>query len=306
MKICSPLIPDSDQVALLKSFSIDEIKSRWLSDFSIDISEEISGIKNIDLYLCGQTSLRFFVPLDATGSEKIYEQLEDFDWYYMPVKWEHDIAVKDLVGCTRILEIGCGKGAFVQRLQKNGFEVEGIEMNPKAVRYAQEQHIPVLLKSLKDLLKSEVPKFDAVCTFQVLEHVSDPHGFLKDIVDLVRKDGKIIIGVPNADSFLKYQFNVLDMPPHHMTQWSASTFHYLEKIFPIKVVSVLSEPLSLIHANGYLMAYSQKWVADYPVLKLVFNRLTLPSLMRLFRAAIRMGVGRFLVGQSLYVCFEKL
>lgn len=306
MKIFSPLIPDSEQVTFLKSLPLAEIKSRWLSDFNINISEELFGIKSVDLYICDQTNLRFFVPSDASGSEKIYEQLENFDWYYMPVKWEHDVAINDLTGCRRILEIGCGKGAFVQRLQKNGFEAEGIEMNPRAARHAQENHIPVLLKSLKDVLRSEGPKFDAVCTFQVLEHVSDPYDFLRGIVDLVRKGGKIIIGVPNADSFLKYQFNVLDMPPHHMTQWSASTFYYLEKIFPVKVVRVLLEPLDIIHADEYLLSYFRKYKADFPILKLFFNRLTLPSIMGLFRALIRMGAGRFFVGQSLYIYLEKL
>lgn len=301
----SPLTKNKD-VKLIKCIKVDKLIEDWNRIYSIDISSEMKNCPEVMLYECNQTRLRFFCPSNLAGSEKIYEKLKDFSWYYMPQKWEHDEAFRDLCAHRKILEVGCGKGAFINRLQKHGFCAEGIEMNPKAVEHAQNEGISVSLKNLQELLFSQSNQFDAVCSFQVLEHVSNPFDFIKNIIDLVKPGGKIIFAVPNANSFLKYQYNLLDMPPHHMTQWQLSTFEYLEKIFPVQLIRSKIEPLSLIHATGYFLAYQQAWADKYPLSQVLFNRFTLPVLSRIFRLAIRMGAGRFFAGQSLYVCFEKV
>lgn len=306
MNIYSPLVPESKDVTLLQIISVNSLIQSWKKEFEIDISDELEGITEIYLYRCNQTHLNFFLPSNIVGSSQLYENLEKFNWYYIPRKWEHDVAFEDLKGYKRILEVGCGKGAFVKRLRNSKFEAEGIEFNSKAVEHAQTENIPVISSSLEEVLNSQPEQFDAVCAFQVLEHVSDPYKFISNLVSLARIGGKIIFAVPNADSFLKHQFNLLDMPPHHMTQWQISTFEFLEKIFPLKIVGFSVEPLSIIHANGYFLSYCEAWIERFPVSKIFLNRYTLPVLIKSFRVAVRMGAGRLLIGQSLYVCFEKV
>lgn len=56
----------------------------------------------------------------------------------MPRKWEHDVAVQDLSGSQRVLEVGSGRRAFVERLYKEeNINAVGIELNSKAVASAK-------------------------------------------------------------------------------------------------------------------------------------------------------------------------
>ena len=46
-------------------------------------------------------------------------------------------------------------------------------------------------------------RFDVVCMFQVLEHIANPIHFLRRVADFVKKDGFIVLEVPNFNSYMK-------------------------------------------------------------------------------------------------------
>ena len=51
---------------------------------------------------------------------------------------------------------------------------------------------------LDELKKKTDQRFDVICAFQVLEHISNPREFLEDIISLLRPSGKILLAVPNS------------------------------------------------------------------------------------------------------------
>ena len=168
--ILSPIV-DSSDVTLLKTIQTKKLIQDWISNFQIDITEELHGYSEIYLYQCNQTELKFFTPTDITGSSNLYAQLQKFDWFYMPDKWEHQIALKNLSGCQQILEIGCGLGSFVQAGINAGFDIKGIELNQAAVTVAQNNNLPVECINLQEYANLYPQSLDAVCCFQVLEHI---------------------------------------------------------------------------------------------------------------------------------------
>jgi SAM-dependent methyltransferase len=299
--VISPLTNES-QVSLLDEIPTSRLIADWNNAFSFDITEEFKGCEKILLYRCDKTGLKFFMPLTVAGSANLYAQLKKFDWYYMPWKWENAIAMNSLKGGDRILEVGCGVGAFVEKVHAKGFAIKGIELNPDAVETAQRKKLPVSETNLLDLANSEVEAFDVVCSFQVLEHLPDPKNFINSSLKILKKTGILIFSVPNSESFLKYQYNLLDMPPHHMTQWSEVSFRALERFFPVKLDKVFYEPLAAYHVSGYLNAYSQHYKAELKWLNLFFNRHTLP----IFVTILKLGLKRFFRGQSIFVQFRKL
>src|SRR5204862_5029121 len=117
-----------------------------------------------------------------------------------------------------VLEIGCGSGAFVKLVRDSGRRAMGIELNREAVQKAKSDGLPVDSLSLEEAADKYRKTFDCVCCFQVLEHVPEPASFLSHSIDMLKVGGTFITVVPNRDGFLKYHYEPLDLPPHHMSQ----------------------------------------------------------------------------------------
>ena len=97
----------------------------------------------------------------------------------------------------RILDIGSGPGFFLRRAKKRGWDVLGIEPSPIACKYSKKEKIPTIQKFFDEVNLKEIGKFDAIHTFDVLEHVNDPINVLKRSYSLLKKGGIIVIEVPN-------------------------------------------------------------------------------------------------------------
>ena len=93
------------------------------------------------------------------------------------------------------LEIGCASGSFLKRAKAYGFkEVFGIELGEDAIRKADSEVRPWIVHSEFKHGLFPADYFDAVCSFQVLDHVRDPNEFVSGIYTLLRKGG-IVLGV---------------------------------------------------------------------------------------------------------------
>ena len=285
----------------LTSLEVAPIISRWVKDFGIDVRSEFGEVKVIQLYKCGYCALAFFQPDSVAGSPILYQLLEKIDWYYQPRHWEHDIALEDIKGARNGIEIGCGFGDFVARVKREiNIPFDGCEQNPSAVQIGCSRGVAVLLEDPEQLAKRRAGAYDVVCSFQVLEHVSRPKDFLQSLCDLLRPGGKLLLGLPNANSFLKHQFNLFDLPPHHMTRWTDEVLRRLEARFPVKLARLAYEPLGDGHLDGYLAAYSEflrPWtlgISTWPT--------TRRGMARLIR---HRRVRRFLRDQGFYASYVR-
>ena len=249
----SPLT-GTNNVELIRSFDVQHIIDSWKERFDIDISDEFDGIKQFYFYKCNDTKLKFFLPRSIAGSQSLYEKLGQISWYYMPKKWEYDAALCDLRHADSVMEVGCGKGYFLEKLIKqHNKKACGIELNPGAILQASKRGIPVFHDNVFAFAAKNKDRYDAVCAFQVLEHVTNPRQFVSSLLDLVKVGGKIILSVPNAESFIRHEENgLLNLPPHHMTWWSQKTFQYFFKLFPMKIHCLRKEPLADYHTYFYL------------------------------------------------------
>ena len=97
----------------------------------------------------------------------------------------------------RILDIGSGPGFFLRRAKRRGWDIIGVEPSPLVCNYANEQRIPTIQKFFHDVTIDEIGKVDAVHTFDVLEHVRDPIEVIEKSYSLLKKDGIIVVEVPN-------------------------------------------------------------------------------------------------------------
>jgi methionine biosynthesis protein MetW len=96
----------------------------------------------------------------------------------------------------RVLDIGCGVGAYMKRLSSFGYECEGIETNQDFVSECLKNGLNVQLVNALDLQFAE-NSFDTVVMIEVLEHLPDPVVALREAFRVARKN--VLISVPNID-----------------------------------------------------------------------------------------------------------
>jgi SAM-dependent methyltransferase len=72
--------------------------------------------------------------------------------------------------------------------------------------------------------------YDAVCAFEVLEHVKAPATLFAQMAQAVKPGGLIFVGVPHVPSAMTRIPNfLLNAPPHHLTWWTRSALTELAK-----------------------------------------------------------------------------
>jgi O-antigen biosynthesis protein len=106
------------------------------------------------------------------------------------------------VGKT-VLDVGCGNGATGEEIKKKGAKkVVGIELSKTLVKEAEKRMDEVLLCDLdeKTLLFKE-KSFDVIICADVIEHLKDPEEFLIRCKQYLKKEGKILICIPNVQYY---------------------------------------------------------------------------------------------------------
>lgn len=246
-------IPSSlvfDAVAhLLLELNTSYIITYYKKFFNMDVRRYFLDIPRIGLYVCEQTGLREFYP-KVVGAEQLYRELEKFNWYYLEDKEEYSQAKKFITESMNVLEVGCGRGAFAKYISKAQYH--GLEFNTLAVAGCKQQGISVSTDTLATFSHAHAGDYDAICAFQVLEHIPTTSDFITDCLRVLKKGGLFIFSIPAFDSFVQCVPNyVLNMPPHHCTQWPDATLLSLEKYFSLELIEMHSFALQKMHIQFY-------------------------------------------------------
>lgn len=121
------------------------------------------------------------------------------------------------IAAGTLLDVGCGTGAFLNKMNKGGWNVAGVEPDAGARRTAASLY-GLTVSASDQLFNLPESHFDAITLWHVLEHVHDIHGHLQQLVRLLKKDGRLFIAVPNYTSSDAKQYKEMwaafDVPRH--------------------------------------------------------------------------------------------
>jgi 2-polyprenyl-3-methyl-5-hydroxy-6-metoxy-1,4-benzoquinol methylase len=121
----------------------------------------------------------------------------------------------------RILEIGCGSGNVLRVLQASAAgrgSVEGLEVSREAAAAARRRTgLTITDGYLADL--DPASKFDVIAAFDVLEHIADEAGVLREIGDRLRPGGRLFLTVPAHQSL----WSAFDVASGHERRYTLTT-----------------------------------------------------------------------------------
>lgn len=118
---------------------------------------------------------------------------------------------------ARIVEVGSGLGYLTYALHRAGYDVRGVELSPVAVEDATRQFGPLYRCGDALSMADEGERFDVVVLTEVIEHLTDPARFLRQLSALLAPGGVILVTTPNKG----YGPNrgspwQTDLPPVHL------------------------------------------------------------------------------------------
>ncbi len=188
-------------------------------------------------------------------TDKLYQQIRKI-MLKKKLNWIHSYFPEK----GNLLDIGAGTGEFLVQAKKQGWKVKGIEPDENARLLANKKGIKLVSNS--DTFKAE--KFDVITMWHVFEHVYDLKNQIIELEHLLKKNGLLIIAVPNYKSYdaiyYKEFWAAFDVP-RHLWHFSHSSFkkilsgttfsevNFKPLLFDSFYVSLLSEKIKTGNSN---------------------------------------------------------
>jgi SAM-dependent methyltransferase len=148
--------------------------------------------------------------------------------YRLWIRVDGDVSFHSRMGSGRLLDVGCNEGRGLKIYARNGFRVEGLELNQTAAAVAREAGFIVHTSDIGDLSGSTL--YDVVVLSNVLEHAPDPRRMLSDVHRNLKPGGQVWISCPNSRSWLRTMFGsswINWHVPFHISQFSLETLNNL-------------------------------------------------------------------------------
>jgi len=98
----------------------------------------------------------------------------------------------------KFLEIGSGTGGLLHFLLQQGYDIQGVEINPEVIQKSRALYgkLPLFLID-SVLLPFPNEAFDVVMSFDVFEHIPDSDGHLREVYRVLKPGGYYLLQTPN-------------------------------------------------------------------------------------------------------------
>ncbi|MBI5411326.1 MAG: class I SAM-dependent methyltransferase [Nitrospirae bacterium] len=152
----------------------------------------------------------------------------------------------------RLLDVGCGSGAYLVPFRKRGWQVVGIEPQPRWAEQARDRLGLHVMTGFYDRATFHEQSFDLILLSHVIEHLPDPRPLLATVRGHLAPGGLVFIGTPNV-AMPKLEPCIGSFNTAHVRLFSLNTLSRLlsecgfaitasETLWPRYGLAVLAEP----------------------------------------------------------------
>lgn len=185
-----PLCGSSDTARIFRKRQTDYWKCPGCTfrfatpDVNPNLTKTLSGYEEAYLqYLAAD-------PSDAVNFESLYRWMDGF----APLQGK------------RLLDVGAGSGKLVRYLRGRGVDAHGIEPSRALFDRFLAGDPAFTCATLEEMRASEPQAFDIITAFDVIEHVPDPRGFLREVAAFLGAGGTFFASTPDVDSLVARLF----------------------------------------------------------------------------------------------------
>ncbi len=171
-----------------------------------------------------------------------------------------------------VLDIGCGNGEHSFKAARICKKIIGLEINKSQLAIAKREkkrrkakNTEFFLANVEQRLNSRNNSFDTVLLLDVLEHLNKRQSVLKEIHRVLKKDGSLILSVPNKNTSWKKQLRKAGLPsfsdPDHKVEYDKKSIkRELSKAHfkVIKMMPVIYD-FPFVGLIDFIGAFSLSW-----------------------------------------------
>jgi SAM-dependent methyltransferase len=286
----SPVSPltGSDRLELIDLIPVEKLIALYRNNYQIDVSQIFTGIHQVRVFRCQDTGYRFYYPFQLAGDASFQAQFARFGWLANRPNWEYEASLAYIQPTDRVLEIGAKHGHFIKLLTEKGIAAQGLASGGAAPAPGQS----ILTEDIDTHAAQHPEAYDVVCAFQVLANLSSVKDFIRPALKVLRKGGRLLLGVPNNHGYLgRATDDPLNMPPHTMGLWDEHALRAVAWVFSeLYVEKIVVQPLQPEHDKMYYKTYVATVNEGWP--GKIFSQITFPLVRPLIRARANRIRGR--------------
>ena len=157
----------------------------------------------------------------------------------------------------RLLDVGCGDGAFLHLMAQAGWHCLGIDFDAAAIESGQKKYGLDLRVADFQAAQFDGGGFDAITMRHVIEHVPDPFACLDKCRRLLKPHGRLVLTTPNARSLghKKFGGNWRGLePPRHLYIFSPALLRECARRVGLEIVQTGSTAVNADYFSNTSLA----------------------------------------------------
>lgn len=242
--------------------------------FSLSATDHTVSRETFEIWNCGNCSLQFTQNIPSRDDIGSYYESENYISHSDTTKGlinriYHRVRKSTLASKRKliekitgsdhgnILDIGAGTGAFLNTMQKAGWQVTGLEPDATA-RFRAKQLYGLSLQPASHFFQLPAESYNAITMWHVLEHVHDLHDYIIQVKKLLKPNGFLFIAVPNYtcyDAKIYKEFWAAYDVPRHLYHFSPGSMKKLLLQHGLKIKSIKA----MWYDSFYVSMLSEKY-----------------------------------------------